>query len=585
MRQAAVGVLREAHRGARAAIAGLIAERPREAHRAIHDYAWLTDRIVTLTLDFAARWLHPLAIPTAAERIGALAVGGYGRAEMAPFSDVDLLVPDPLQADPLGREPDRERALHALGPAAEGRARGAQHRRMPAARAQRRHHPHHPARAPLPLGRAQPRPHPRRPALARALPGDRARVRRAEARRARRAARAAGQHPLPAGAERQGGQGGAARPADALLDRQVPQPRRPAGGPGAPGGLHPRRIPDLRRGGGVPLDRAGAPAPPDRARHRAADLRHPGRDRRDPRLPVDPGAARRRALHAGLLHPRQARGRSHPHLPRRARGAAREVAAEHRLAAAQRLQLPQGPDRRRLPPEARAARPGRPRGVPQGPGEPPAPLRGRAEHRHPDPPGRAAPGRGQPAPDRRPGARGPRGEPHLPGAPAQPQQSRAGAAADERGRGARRLHPRVRPDRGDDAVQHVPLLHGGRAHHPHHLDPEPDRAARAAGRGSDLERHPGQGREPPGALRGAAPARHRQGLGAQPLRGGRRDRRAALPALRPRRGGDRARRLAGAASPPDVGRGAEARPGRAAHRARLRPRGEEPDAAEALDGA
>ena len=36
--------------------------------------------------------------------------------------------------------------------------------------------------------------------------------------------------------------------------------------------------------------------------------------------------------------------------------------------------------------------------------------------------------------------------------------------ADERGRRARPLHPRVRPHRRADAVQHVPLLHGGRAH-------------------------------------------------------------------------------------------------------------------------
>ena len=52
---------------------------------------------------------------------------------------------------------------------------------------------------------------------------------------------------------------------------------------------------------------------------------------------------------------------------------------------------------------------------------------------------------------------------------------------------------------------------------------------------------------------------------------------AALPALRPRRGGDRARGLAGAQPPAHVRHRPEARPRRAAHGARLRPGGEEPD--------
>ena len=102
VRKAAVEVLRSAHAEGRAAIAAAIATTPRDAHRAIHDYAWLVDRIVMLTLDVAATVLHPLANPTASERIGALAVGGYGRAEMAPFSDVDLLFVTPYKQTPWG---------------------------------------------------------------------------------------------------------------------------------------------------------------------------------------------------------------------------------------------------------------------------------------------------------------------------------------------------------------------------------------------------------------------------------------------------------------------------------------------------
>ena len=64
--------------------------------------------------------------------------------------------------------------------------------------------------------------------------GIRPRIHRRQARRARRPPPQGRRHALSRRAERQGGQGRAARPEHALLDRQVPLPRPLVGGAGRP---------------------------------------------------------------------------------------------------------------------------------------------------------------------------------------------------------------------------------------------------------------------------------------------------------------------------------------------------------------
>lgn len=104
LRPALLATLREALESGRAEIRRRFLDEAGGGDACVHEQVYLMDGLIRTLAEVTVEKIYPVANPTTGEQLAIAAIGGYGRGELAPQSDIDLLFLLPYKSGPWAEQ-------------------------------------------------------------------------------------------------------------------------------------------------------------------------------------------------------------------------------------------------------------------------------------------------------------------------------------------------------------------------------------------------------------------------------------------------------------------------------------------------